>query len=71
MLDSVIYCDSPYDAMQGADAAALVTEWNAFRALDLARVKALLSTPVFVDLRNVYRAEEVEKAGLTYVGVGR
>ena len=71
VLDSVIYCDSPYDAMQGADAAALVTEWNAFRALDLARVKALLSTPVFVDLRNVYRAEEVEKAGLTYVGVGR
>ncbi len=71
VLDNVTYCDSPYDAMQGADAAALVTEWNAFRALDLARVKALLSTPVFVDLRNVYRAEEVEKAGLTYVGVGR
>jgi UDPglucose 6-dehydrogenase len=71
VLDNVIYCDSPYDAMQGADAAALVTEWNAFRALDLARVKTLLSTPVFVDLRNVYRAEEVEKAGLTYVGVGR
>ncbi len=71
VLDNVIYCSSPYDAMTGADAAALVTEWNAFRALDLARVKALLTTPVFVDLRNVYRPEEVEAAGLTYSGVGR
>jgi UDPglucose 6-dehydrogenase len=71
VLDGVIYCDSPYDAMEGADAAALVTEWNAFRALDLVRVKSLLKMPVFVDLRNVYREEEVAKVGLTYTGVGR
>ncbi len=71
LLNNVTYCASPYEAMEGADAAALVTEWNAFRALDLSRVKALLATPVFVDLRNVYSAEEVEQVGLTYTGVGR
>ena len=71
VLDNVTYCDSPYGAMEGADAAALVTEWNALRALDLARVKSLLATPIFVDLRNVYRRDEVEAAGLSYTGIGR
>jgi UDPglucose 6-dehydrogenase len=71
VLENVTYCDGPYETIDGADGVALVTEWNAFRALDLARVKSLLNDPVFVDLRNVYRADEVIKAGLFYTGVGR
>ena len=49
----------------------LVTEWNEFRALDMARLKSTMETPVFVDLRNVYRAPEVEAHGFTYHGVGK
>jgi UDPglucose 6-dehydrogenase len=71
VLNGVIYCNGPYETIDRADAVALVTEWNAFRALDLVRVKNLLKSPVFVDLRNVYRSEEAAKAGLTYTGVGR
>ncbi len=71
VLDDVIYCASPYEALDGAAAAALVTEWNEFRALDLPRVKSLLTTPTFVDLRNVYNDEEMAAVGLNYTGVGR
>jgi UDPglucose 6-dehydrogenase len=71
VLDGVTYCSGPYETIEGADAVALVTEWNAFRALDLTRVKTLLKSPVFVDLRNVYRPEEVAKSGLRYTGIGR
>lgn len=71
VLDNVTYFDNPYDAIEGADAVSLVTEWNQFRALDLPRVKSLLKDPIFVDLRNVYRPEEIERAGLSYSGVGR
>ncbi len=71
VLDNVTYCDGPYEAMQGADAAAIVTEWDAYRALDLSRVKSLLKTPVFVDLRNIYPPADVVAAGLSYTGVGR
>jgi UDPglucose 6-dehydrogenase len=70
-LDDITYCEGPYEAIEGADAVTLVTEWNAFRALDLTRVKMLLKSPVFVDLRNVYDADEARKAGLDYTGVGR
>jgi UDPglucose 6-dehydrogenase len=71
VLDGVTYCDSPYDAIDGADGLAIVTEWDAFRALDLKRVRAMLKQPVLVDLRNIYPPAEVEAAGLRYVGVGR
>ncbi len=71
MLDKVTYCASPYEAMEGSDAAALVTEWNEFRALDLGRVKSLLKSPTFVDLRNVYNEAEMAAVGLSYTGVGR
>jgi UDPglucose 6-dehydrogenase len=71
VLDNVTYCDGPYDAMTGADAVAIVTEWDAYRALDLKRVAGLLGMPVLVDLRNIYPRGEVEAAGLRYVGVGR
>jgi hypothetical protein len=59
----VIYCNDAYDCAAGADAAVIVTEWNIFRALDLDRVKAAMAAPVLVDLRNVYRAEQVRAKG--------
>lgn len=71
VLNNVTYVDDPYAAIDGADAMVLVTEWDAFRALDLARVKSLLKAPVVVDLRNVYRPEEMERHGLQYTGIGR
>ena len=71
VLENVAYCDGPYDAMEGADGLAIVTEWDAFRALDLGRVKSLLSQPVLVDLRNIYPRVDVENAGLSYHGIGR
>ncbi|WP_199553878.1 UDP-glucose dehydrogenase family protein [Sandaracinobacteroides hominis] len=71
VLNNVEYCDSPYQALEGADAMVLVTEWDAFRALDLSRVKSLLKSPVVVDLRNVYRPEEMARQGLQYSGIGR
>jgi UDPglucose 6-dehydrogenase len=71
VLDDVTYCDSPYEAIDGADGLAILTEWDAFRALDLKRVRSMLGQPVLVDLRNIYPRAEVEAAGLKYVGVGR
>ncbi|UXN69041.1 UDP-glucose/GDP-mannose dehydrogenase family protein [Devosia neptuniae] len=71
VLDNVEYCEDAYDAARGADCLVLVTEWNAFRSLDLARIKDLMISPVLVDLRNVYRPSEVEAAGFAYSSVGR
>ncbi|TNE42892.1 MAG: UDP-glucose/GDP-mannose dehydrogenase family protein [Sphingomonadales bacterium] len=71
VLDNVTYCTGPYEAMDGADALAIVTEWDAFRALDLNRAKSLLTAPVLVDLRNIYPRETAEKAGFQYGAVGR
>jgi len=62
---------SAHDAIRGADAVAIVTEWDAFRALDLARVKELANAPVLVDLRNIYDPAEVRAAGFAYVSIGR
>ena len=71
LLPGVTWVEDAYEAADGADAIAILTEWNEFRALDLDRVKALLSQPVLVDLRNVYPAEEVTRHGVGYFGVGR
>jgi len=71
VLKEVAYCSNAYETMEGADALVLVTEWDAFRALDLPRVKSLLSQPILVDLRNVYPRDAVEAAGFTYTAVGR
>ena len=60
-----------YAALAGADGVVILTEWNEFRALDLGRMKAMLKRPLMVDLRNIYRTEEMERAGFTYVSVGR
>jgi len=71
LLRAVTWCEGPYEAMQGADAAVILTEWNEFRALDIARMKEALRQPVLVDLRNIYRPREMKAAGFTYVSVGR
>ena len=71
LLTNVDYKTGPYEALEGADAMVLITEWDRFRALDLDRVKALLKTPVVVDLRNVYSPEQVRAAGLRYSSIGR
>jgi UDPglucose 6-dehydrogenase len=65
------FASSPYEAAKDAHAAVLVTEWNAFRALDLNRLKGLMASPVLVDLRNVYRAHEVEAHGFAYHAIGK
>ena len=71
MMPQVAFCDTPYDAAEGADAVVLVTEWDVLRALDLERLAKVMAQPVFVDLRNVYPPEDVEQAGLRWHGVGR
>ncbi|MBL8662151.1 MAG: UDP-glucose/GDP-mannose dehydrogenase family protein [Candidatus Odyssella sp.] len=71
LLPDVEYCAGPYEAMQGADALVIVTEWNAFRSLDIARMKAALKAPVVVDLRNVYNPREMAAAGFRYSSIGR
>lgn len=71
LLPDIDYATGPYEVADGADALVIVTEWDAFRALDLKRMKSLLNAPVLVDLRNVYPPQEVQAAGLTYVGIGR
>ena len=71
VLKDVEYADSAYAAAEGAAATVIVTEWDAFRALDLARLAAAMADPVLVDLRNIYPPVHAEEAGLRYVGVGR
>jgi len=71
LMPGVEMAANAYAAVEGADALVLVTEWDAFRALDFERVKALARAPVLVDLRNVYRPEEVRAKGFAYSSVGR
>jgi UDPglucose 6-dehydrogenase len=71
LMGDVQMCDDPYAAIAGADAVVIVTEWDAFRALDLKRVKELAAGPVLIDLRNIYNPQDVRAAGFTYVSVGR
>ncbi|HZZ36313.1 MAG TPA: UDP-glucose/GDP-mannose dehydrogenase family protein, partial [Caulobacteraceae bacterium] len=71
MLRDVEFKSGPYEAADGADAVVIVTEWDQFRALDLDRVKLLMRAPVIVDLRNIYRPEELRARGFTYASIGR
>ncbi len=71
VMDNITYCDDPYSAMDGADAAVVVTEWDVFRALDLDRVKDLLTQPLLIDLRNLYSRADMEADGFSYIAVGR
>lgn len=68
--DRIIYCQDEYDAVEGADALAILTEWNQFRNLDLGRIRTALRAGLFFDLRNIYKRALVEGVGLTYIGVG-
>jgi UDPglucose 6-dehydrogenase len=65
------YCEDIYETLQGADALVLMTEWNAYRGLDLEDVAARMRGRVFVDLRNVYEPARMREQGFAYVGVGR
>jgi UDPglucose 6-dehydrogenase len=71
LLHKVSYSPDAYSCVEGADALVIVTEWDAFRALDLDRIKGLLSEPLIVDLRNIYRPDEMRRRGFRYVSVGR
>jgi UDPglucose 6-dehydrogenase len=71
LLPKVKWGQGAYDIMKDADALVILTEWNEFRALNFTRVKSLLKKPIIVDLRNIYRPEEMKAAGFTYVSVGR
>jgi UDPglucose 6-dehydrogenase len=71
VLENVAYAPDAYACAEGADAVVIVTEWNAYRALDLKRLARIMNALVMVDLRNVYRADEVRGAGFVYASVGR
>ncbi len=71
LLENIDYKDNAYDTVNGADALVIITEWDQFRALDLERVKALLKTPIIVDLRNVYVPNDMKDMGFAYSSIGR
>ncbi|KQR36364.1 UDP-glucose 6-dehydrogenase [Rhizobium sp. Leaf155] len=71
LIEGIDYAQGPYEAAQDAEALVIVTEWNQFRALDLARLKNTMKSPVLVDLRNIYRADEVTAHGFAYSSIGR
>ena len=71
LLPGVEWCEDAYETMDGADAVALLTEWNEFRGLDLERCRSLLAEPVMVDLRNIYNPDDMHSAGFRYSCVGR
>ncbi len=68
---SVVYCDNPYEAAEGADALVIVTEWNQFRALELEHLKELLAEPLILDFRNLYEPDRMAQLGFRYISVGR
>src|SRR6185369_9257159 len=71
LLPDIDYAEDEYAAVTGADALVFVTEWNQFRALDLARIRDLMATPKVADLRNIYDPDDMKELGFQYVGVGR
>lgn len=71
LMPAVEMAESPNEAIGDADAMAIVAEWDEFRALDFARISEFAKAPVLVDLRNIYRAEDVRAAGVTYSSIGR
>ena len=71
LLKDVSYRDGPYPCIEGADALVIITEWDEFRALDMQRVKAALTAPDVIDLRNIYKPSAMQDAGFNYTSVGR
>jgi UDPglucose 6-dehydrogenase len=70
-LPDIEYCSDAYACARGADALVIVTEWAQFRALDLARLKQEMVQPIIIDLRNIYRPDDMARLGFTYESVGR
>ncbi len=71
LLEDIVYCESAYEALEGADAMVVLTEWNEFRGMDLDRIKSTLKHPIVVDLRNVYDPAEMAEQGFSYSCIGR
>ena len=71
LLTEVEFCDGPYHAIDGADAAVIITEWDQFRALDIDRSKRLMKSPLVIDLRNIYQPADMKRRGFSYSSVGR
>ncbi|MEQ1930828.1 MAG: UDP-glucose/GDP-mannose dehydrogenase family protein [Parvularculaceae bacterium] len=71
LFENLAFCTGIYETLDGADAVALLTEWDEFRALDLDRVKSLMKSPVMVDLRNIYRPQTMTDKGFRYFSIGR
>lgn len=69
--DSIRWCKNAYEAMDGADAVVILTEWNEFRSLDLERIKTTLRTPLVFDFRNIYKRQDMQQLGFHYVSLGR
>jgi UDPglucose 6-dehydrogenase len=70
-LPNIAYCGDAYACARGADALVIVTEWAQFRALDFARLKREMAKPIIIDLRNIYRPDDMARIGFTYESVGR
>lgn len=71
LMDGLNYAENAYEAVDGADAMIILTEWDQFRALDLERIKASLRSDIVVDLRNIYSPEDMAKRGFEYTSIGR
>jgi UDPglucose 6-dehydrogenase len=71
IMPNVTYCESAYHCAEETDALVIVTEWEQFRALDLARLRGVMAAPAIVDLRNIYLPDDVRRHGFVYVGIGR
>ena len=71
ILTNVEYCKTPYDTIKGADAVLIVTEWDEFKQLDLARMKKLMNHNLIIDGRNIYDPEDMQAAGFNYISIGR
>lgn len=71
LIPEMVLCKDAYEAITGADAMVIVTEWNEFRMLDLSRARELMAEPRMLDLRNIYKSDPVRAAGFQYWGVGR
>jgi UDPglucose 6-dehydrogenase len=71
VLEDVVWCNSAYEAVEGAHVTVLMTEWNAYRALDLKLLARRMAGNVLIDLRNVYQAADLEGSGLVYQSIGR
>ena len=71
LLQDVAWCNNAYETMKGADAVVILTEWNEFRALDFKEMLGALKEPILVDLRNIYRSDEMKAAGFRYSSIGR